>query len=58
MNTIVIKNLIDTTRKHFNVPVTPRGRALHTLDWFMNGKPTLSNHDDARTQVQDVRGRS
>ena len=28
------------------LPVTPRGRALYTVDWFLNGKPVLSNHDN------------
>lgn len=26
-------------------PTTPRGRALFTVDWFLNGKPVLRNHD-------------
>jgi hypothetical protein len=56
MSNMAIQNMIDTTRDHFNVPVTPRGRALHTLDWFLNGKRTLSNYDDSSIKVKDVCG--
>lgn len=28
------------------MPVTRRGRALHTIDWFSNGKPVLQYHDN------------
>ena len=56
MSNMAIQNMIDTTRDHFNVPVTPRGRALHTLDWFLNGKRTLNNYDDPSIKLKDVRG--
>ena len=35
------------------VPTTPRGRALYTIDYFLNGKPVLRNHDNARVQLRD-----
>lgn len=57
MNSTAIKEMIETTRSYFNVPVTPRGRAIHTVDWFMNGERTRSNYDDTRIKMQDVRGR-
>jgi len=28
-----------------NIPVTARGRALYTTDWFMNGQPRAVNYD-------------
>jgi len=28
------------------LPASPRGRALFTVDWFLNGKPVLNNHDN------------
>jgi len=57
MSTLVIDNLIDNAREHFNVPKTQRGRMLHTLDWYMNGKRTVTNYDDPRLTVQDLRAR-
>lgn len=57
MSTIAIKDMIETTRKAFAVPVTPRGRALHTVDWFANGKRTFSDYDDPRIKVKDIGGR-
>ncbi|MDX5151238.1 MAG: hypothetical protein R3188_02075 [Acidiferrobacterales bacterium] len=57
MNTIVMNNVIEADGPYCPVPTTPRGRALHTVDWFLNGKPTLNNHDEPSIKVQDVRGR-
>jgi len=57
MNTIVRNDVIEIAGPYCLVPATPRGRALHTLDWFMNGKPVLNDHDDPNLKVQDVRGR-
>jgi hypothetical protein len=58
MSTIAIEEVIETTRKAFGIPATPRGRALQTLDWYANGKRNFSNYDDPRIQVRDiVRGR-
>ncbi len=44
---------IATLYKHFvirdqqsQLPTTGRGRALYTVDWFLNGKPVLRNHDN------------
>jgi len=38
--------------KTVNLPVTARGRVLHTIDCFMNGKPMLSSHDEIRTPLR------
>lgn len=56
MSNMAIKNMIRTTRTHFQVPVTPRGRALYTVDWFMNGKATRDQYDDSSIKVQELRG--
>lgn len=32
-------------------PATPRGRALFTIDWFVNGKPVLLQHDNPNVQL-------
>ena len=34
------------------VPTTPRGRALYTVDWFLNGKPVLQHHDHPRMTLR------
>jgi hypothetical protein len=34
-----------------NLPTTPRGRALYTIDWFLNGKPVLRNHDNPHLSI-------
>ncbi|MCG6975457.1 MAG: hypothetical protein LJE56_03490 [Acidiferrobacterales bacterium] len=57
MSNMAINDMINTTRDYFNVPATPRGRALHTLDWFMNGKRTLNFYDDTSIKFNDVRGK-
>ena len=57
MSDIAINDMIETTRKAFQLPVTARGRMLHTLDWYMNGRRTVDNYDDPRLTVQDLRGR-
>lgn len=49
MNTQVLSTTIragSTT----TIPKTPRGRALHTIDWFLNGKPVMRNYDDNSIQ--------
>jgi hypothetical protein len=35
-----------------NRPITARGRALYTVDSFMNGKPVLPNHDGLRVPLR------
>lgn len=34
--------------KAADIPQTPRGRALYTIDYFLNGRPVLDNHDHPR----------
>ena len=54
MNTQVIQAGTNVTSQS-TVPTTPRGRALFTIDWFLNGKPVLRNHDDVKQTL--TRGR-
>ena len=43
-------NSLTVTR---NLPTTPRGRALFTIDWFLNGKPVLRNHDNPQMSLTE-----
>ena len=53
MRTIALKTLTNIPGRKANVPTTPRGRALYTTDWFLNGKPVLSNHDNSRMTLRN-----
>ena len=54
MNTLTsVSNLISKKADKVTIPQTGRGRALHTVDWFMNGKPVLRNHDKQRIHLRD-----
>jgi len=33
------------------LPLTPRGRAFHTVDWFTNGAVVLRHHDNPRRML-------
>lgn len=54
MKTITIETPISVRMDQAAIPVAPRGRALYTIDWFMNGTPTRSNHDDQPMTLQQV----
>lgn len=45
------KAQLENILHQFSHPNTPRGRALHTIDWFLNGKPVLKNHDNPRLSL-------
>ena len=53
MKTIALENPTRNPARKTNVPTTPRGRALYTTDWFLNGKPILSNHDNPRMTLRN-----
>jgi hypothetical protein len=55
MTNMAIKEMIDISREHFKIPVTPRGRAMQTVDWYVNGKPSRNDYDDAAIEVMHVR---
>lgn len=35
-------------------PSTAMGRALYTLDYFVNGRPSLDNHDEAESVSRGI----
>lgn len=40
------------------VPATPRGRALFTIDYFLNGRPTTDDHDSKLCTLARLAGES
>lgn len=46
MNTLVMKAGYKRNQGKI-IPETSRGRALYTVDWFLNGSPLLRNHDNS-----------
>ena len=51
MNTLALQ-IHNAKQKHqHNLPVTPRGRALHTVAWFLNGNKTQNNFDHPNLSV-------
>jgi len=36
------------------IPSTPRGRALYTTDWYLNGKPGFHQHDNQHLSITSV----
>lgn len=45
MTTMTLKRSFVAKEKKKTVPATGRGRALLTVDWYLNGSPTLYNYD-------------
>lgn len=45
-------NLQTGRNENLSPPRTSRGRALYTVDWFLNGRPVLSDHDNPRLQLR------
>jgi hypothetical protein len=54
MNNIAIKNAFVAGNATRKVPATPRGRALHTVDWFMNGQRRLSDYDNRGVNIRSL----
>ena len=54
MNNIAVKIRYFEGRPYCPVPATGRGRAMHSVDWFMNGKPGRRNYDNANIAVADL----
>ena len=46
MNTLILSLPLWSQRPTRKVPTTSRGRALYTIDWFLNGQPVLRDHDN------------
>ena len=53
MNTLILKSQTKHKNTTGEIPVTSRGRALYTIDWFINGKPVLTNHDNPRMTLHN-----
>ena len=54
MNTIAMTSTTNNQRQPgTSLPTTPRGRALYTVDWFLNGTPVLRNHDNPSIKLND-----
>ena len=53
MEITAVKNFGNGFETQRTIPTTPRGRALHTVDWFLNGKPVLRNHDNPIHKLTD-----
>ena len=53
MKTITLQSSTQQNRTESNLPVTPRGRALYTTDWFLNGTPVLRYHDNPRMTLRN-----
>lgn len=49
------QQLLHFATAHVNrtAATSPRGRALYAVDWFLNGRPQLGNHDQASTRITD-----
>ena len=43
MQTLTLTSNMNRSKDNTPIPVTGRGRALYTIDWFINGKPVLAN---------------
>ena len=52
MSTTTLQANIDSSIAKGELPATPRGRALFTTDWFLNGKPVLRHHDNPRLNLR------
>ena len=53
MKALTLKLVAHNQARHNNLPTTPRGRALYTIDWFMNGRPVLNNHDNPNLTLKN-----
>jgi hypothetical protein len=53
MTTLTMKCAVVKSKNENTVPVTGRGRALYTVDWFLNGKPVLRNHDNPNLMLKN-----
>lgn len=54
MNASSITMPIINSKKTHVLPTTSRGRALYSVDYFLNGKPLLRNHDNPQLSVKNV----
>ena len=51
MNTLTIPTTVTRTHRNHGLPATCRGRALYTVDWFMNGVVRTHQYDQDRLNL-------
>ena len=54
MNTKAIITSYTTSQAPASIPATARGRSLHTVDWFLNGKPGKNFYDNPLLLIGDI----
>lgn len=55
MNTAIIPpDLLFYKITGISLPLTARGRALYTTDYFLNGTPIYQSHDNTQLTVKNV----
>lgn len=54
MTAMTMKMTYQNSLNKTAAPVTARGRALHTIDWFMNGIPATIDHDNLQYDIRDI----
>ena len=55
MNTFTLTQPGTHQARNNNVPVTPKGRAIYTTDWFLYGAPRSINYDSANMALKGDR---
>lgn len=53
MTAMTMKMTYQNSLNKTATPVTARGRALHTIDWFLNGIPATVDHDNPQSGIRD-----
>ena len=53
MNTSTISLPVISIKRTHPLPTTARGRAMYTIDWFLNGQPSSHNHDNPSLTIKD-----
>jgi len=51
MNSEIYTLYLNQHNNSIRLPQSARGRALFTIDWFLNGSPRLRQHDNKRADA-------
>lgn len=54
MTSMAMKMTYQDSLNKTDAPVTARGRALYTIDWFLNGRPATVDHDDLQSGIRSI----
>lgn len=54
MNTLLLINTSARQQAGKNIPSTARGRALHTVEWFLYGSPRSIDYDSETMPTKGV----